>query len=63
MKASTALVANRGTFQIVVNFITGDWGYEVHDGDTYLRTVRGFESYEEAYKAGIESGLEWPFED
>lgn len=47
------------TFEIVVNFITGMFGYEVFEGDSYVYRVDGFDSYDEAYEAGIESGLKW----
>lgn len=49
------------TFGVVVHLWTGDWGYEVHDGDTYVaeESARGFGSYEEAYDAATSNGYRW----
>lgn len=51
------------TFGIVVNFITGEWGYEVYENGEYVETVHDCDSYEDAYDKAKAKGYRFECEE
>lgn len=47
-------------FEITWNSFSGEWCYDVYDGDEFIGSSEfTFESYEEAYNDAICSGYKW----